>query len=160
VQRKNPKNIQSLEFSQTKYTPRTRPAHQAAHSGQLENPDPKKKYVLVPTSNNHPFGITHYKAQGYEIENRIKGGPSIIMGTDVKEGSPLLWMECVLMSCSKQRADEIFQKGPTGNTGQEYFDKLMKQIQKNPAQNERFPGLVEKYDINSPEEDLENGNFR
>lgn len=165
MQRRNPNNIHVKDTHQTKYTPRTRPAHQAAHSGALVNADPQKRYCLVPTNVNHPMGITFYKSRGYEVELNTgeKDCVKIIMGTEVKTGEPLTWQEMVLMSVSEERANEIFLKGDTGSTGQEYFDMLMRRIQRNPTlkrPNEVLPGLHESYDINNPDDDLNDNKFR
>lgn len=163
MQRIHPKNIQSLDLYQTKVTPRTRPAHEAGHDGQLINADPAKKYVLVPRDENHPMGVQYYEAMGYELEICTPDGVKIRMGEPVKPGSPLGWRGHALMSCSKARADEIFEFGPTGNTGQRYFDQLMQKIRKDPTSkkpHEHVRGLREEYDINDPDADLANNQFR
>lgn len=163
MQRVIKKDIQSPDLTQTKVTPRTRPAHEAGHDGQLKNFDTEKKYVLCDSNDKNPMGYQYYQSIGYDFELCVKDGVRINLGSKPIEGKPLEWRGMVLMSCSKERADEIFRVGPTGNTGQEYFNKLMQRIQSNPTNkkpHEIIPGLTEKYDINDPDDDLANGTFR
>lgn len=163
MQRRNAKNIQSPDLNQTKVTPRTRPAHEAMHDGKLLQADPKKKYCLVPKDDNHPLNYMYYQSLGYEIELATKDGVRIHMGSPVVDGKPLCMRELVLMSCSLERAQELFEYGPSGNTGQAYYDKLMARIRKNPTNskpNEIIPGLREQYDISDPDASIEDNTFR
>jgi len=128
------KHRQSADLNQTKVTPHTRPSHEAAHDGSLINPDPNKKYVLAPMDDQHPMNWSYYESMGYSIElcsKTAQDGPRIRMGDRAEPGKPLKWKGNVLLSCSLERAQEIFESGPTGLTGQNYYDKLMKQIQRN-----------------------------
>lgn len=164
MQRLGNGNRQSPEYHQTKYTPRTRPVHESAHDGQLMNADPNKKYVWAPVDDNHPMNYAYYESMGYNKEICEKGKDTlkIHLGAPSKVGDPYRFRDMVLMSCSKERADEIFQKGSGGNTGQEYFDKLMARIRRNPTNkkpHEIVPGLHETYDISDPDE-LNNNVFR
>lgn len=163
MQRRHPKNIQSPDLSMTKVTPRTRPAHEAGHDGQLINPSLDKKYVLVSREDWNPMNVDYYLAMGYEMEICTPDGVRIRMGEKPVVGSPLGWRGMTLMSCSKERADEIFQVGPNGNTGQAYMDKLMAKIRKDPKSQDivqQARGLrLEEYEA-SDDSDLANNTFR
>lgn len=162
MQRRNAKNILAPDLHQTKVTPRTRAVHEAAHDGKLINADPTRKYVLVPKNDEHPQNYQYYLSMGYEIEVCKPGGVRIHMGSPAKDGQPLTMRELVLVSCTNERAFEIFQNGPNGMTGQSYYDKLMAQIRKNPTdkkRNEIVDGLEERYDI-SDSNSIEDNTFR
>lgn len=157
------------DLTQTKVTPRTRPTHEAGHDGALidvkGNPwvDPDHKYVLVPADENHPMNVAYYESQGYEQVLCQKDGVRIRMGSKPTDGKPLQWRGMTLMRCTKERAQEIFQYGASGNTGQAYFDKLMARIRRDPVgarERENIQGLHERYDINDPDGDLANNTFR
>lgn len=122
---------QSPDLNQTKVTPKTRPTHEAGHDGQLMNPDVERKYVLAPKDPQHPFSFEYYLSIGYRLEEAVPGGVRIRLGEPVKEGTPLAWRGNFLLSCDKERAEEIFLNGPTGLTGQVYYDKLMNKIKRN-----------------------------
>lgn len=122
---------ESPDLNQTKVTPRTRPTHEAGHDGQLRNADPTRKYVLAPKDEQHPMSFAYYVAIGYELEEAKPDGVRINLGEPVVVGSPLAWRGMFLLSCSKERAEEIFLRGPNGLTGQEYYDKLMNMIKGN-----------------------------
>jgi hypothetical protein len=116
------------QVDQSKLTPRTRPVHASRSSGQLEKADPKKKYVMVSKKAEDDLSYVYYKSIGFDFEKKTKDGVRIFQGTDVKEGDPLEWRGLVLMSCSLERAHEIFMHGPSGSTGQVYQDKVMQKI--------------------------------
>lgn len=162
MQRRHPKNILTPDLHQTKKTPRTRAVHEAAHDGKLINGDPAKKYVLVPKNDEHPLNYAYYQSIGYEIEYCKPGGVRINMGSPAKDGQPLTMRELVLMSCSAEHAQKLFEEGPNGMTGQKYFDTLMNRIRRNPTDkkpNEIIPGLKEMYDV-STDDPIEDNTFR
>lgn len=144
---------QSPDLNQTKVTPKTRPTHEAGHDGQLINPDVDKKYVLAPKDVQHPMSFEYYISIGYELELAIPGGTRIRLGEPVVDGKPLAWRGNFLLSCSKERAEEIFLSGPTGLTGQNYQDKLMGKIKRNQLE-KRVPvgGMIEEVDIGDLEQ--------
>ena len=121
---------QSPDLNQTKVTPRTRPTHEAGHDGQLINPSPERKYVLAPKDTQHPMSLELYLSHGYRLEDATPDGVRINLGEPVVVGQPLAWRGNFLLSCSLERSQEIFLKGPTGLTGQEYYDKLMSKIKR------------------------------
>lgn len=154
MQRSRPvRHVQSPDLNQTKVTPRTRPTHEAGHDGQLYRADPERKYVLAPKDTQHPFSYEYYISIGYEVENATKEGVRIRLGEPVKDGEPLGWKGMVLLSCSKERAQEIFLNGPTGLTGQSYYDRLLSRAKANKLEKETsVTGLTEHLDISDLEQ--------
>ncbi len=148
------RHIQSPDLNQTKVTPKTRPTHEAGHDGQLYKGDPSRKYVLAPKDPQHPQGYEYYIAIGYELEKATPEGVRIRLGEPVVLGEPLGWRGNFLMSCSKEHADKLFLEGPTGMTGQNYYDKLMAKIKQNKLERPiTVAGLVEdKIDISDLEQ--------
>lgn len=153
MQRKQRPHRQSPDLNQTKVTPRTRPTHEAAHDGSLVNPDPTRKYVLAPMDDQHPMNWQYYESMGYEVVKRTPDGVKIRMGDNGKVGDPLKWRGNVLLSCSAERAQEIFESGPTGLTGQKYYDKLMEQIRRNELEKRvNVHGTREELDVSELEQ--------
>lgn len=144
---------QSPDLNQTKVTPRTRPTHEAGHDGQLINPDPERKYVLAPKDEQHPYSFALYVSHKYRLEDATPDGVRINLGEPVVIGSPLAWRGMFLLSCSKERAEEIFLNGPAGNTGQNYQDKLMQKIKRVELENPvSVPGLRMDHDVSELEQ--------
>jgi len=144
---------QSPDLNQTKVTPKTRPTHEAGHDGQLKNPDPERKYVLAPKDPQHPFSFELYLSHGYRLEDAVPDGVRIQLGEPVVLGKPLAWRGNFLLSCDNKRAEDIFLNGPTGLTGQNYYDKLMHKIQRNDLEKPvRVPGMREEVDISELEQ--------
>lgn len=163
MQRKARSHRQSADLNQTKSNPKTRPSHEAFNDGALINPKTDCKYVLCPKDVQHPFSYQYYEGMGYQIVTAEKDGVRIRLGTTPVVGKPLEWKGNVLMSCSLERATEIFLSGPTGNTGQLYYDKLMQQIkQGNLDKRSNLQGLQENYEISDLEQNAspDNGVFR
>ncbi len=144
---------QSPDLNQTKVTPKTRPTHEAGHDGQLKNPDPEKKYALAPKDTQHPQSYEYYISIGYELELCVPGGVRINLGEPPKDGMPLAWRGNFLLSCSKERAEEIFLNGPTGLTGQVYYDKLMSKIKRNELEKPVYvPGMTQQVEVSELEQ--------
>lgn len=144
---------ESPDLNQTKVTPRTRPTHEAGHDGQLMKADPERKYVLAPKDPQHPMSHEYYVSIGYELERATPDGVRIRLGEPVVVGEPLGWRGNFLLSCSKERAEEIFLRGPTGLTGQEYYDKLMHKIKRNELEDPvNVAGLRKEVDIGELEQ--------
>jgi hypothetical protein len=163
VQRRTRTHVQSPDLNQTKVTPRTRPTHEAGHDGQLKNADPNKKYILAPKDENHPFSYQYYESIGYTLELAAKDGVKIILGTTPIIGKPLEWRGHALLSCSKEHANKLFLEGPTGMTGQNYYDGLMSQIKRGALEKRsHVPGLTEQWDVGELEQNAapEEGVFR
>lgn len=144
---------ESPDLNQTKVTPRTRPTHEAGHDGQLKNADPDRKYVLAPKDPQHPMSFETYISHGYRLEDATPDGVRINLGEPVVVGSPLAWRGNFLLSCSKERAEEIFLRGPTGLTGQEYQDKIMHKIKGNQLESPvQVGGVQMQHDIGELEQ--------
>jgi len=144
---------QSPDLNQTRVTPKTRPTHEAGHDGQLINADPERKYVLAPKDTQHPYSFEYYISIGFRLEEATPDGVRIVLGEPVVDGKPLAWRGNFLLSCSLERAIEIFLNGPTGLTGQSYYDKLMDRIKRNDLE-KRVPlaGAREEVDISDLEQ--------
>lgn len=153
MQRRQRPHRQSPDLNQTKVTPRTRPTHEAAHDGSLVNAKTEGKYILCPTDDQHPMNWMYYESMGYSIVNAEKDGVRIRMGERAEIGKPLKWRGNVLMYCSPERAQEIFEVGPTGLTGQKYYDKLMVQIRQNQLEKRvAVDGMQEIVDVGELEQ--------
>jgi hypothetical protein len=149
----NIRHRQSPDLNQTKVTPKTRPTHEAGHDGSLVNADPTRKYVLAPKDTQHPQSFEVYIAMGYRLEECIKGGVRIRLGEPPIEGQTLGWKGNFLLSCDLETAERIFLTGPTGLTGQHYYDKLMRKIKNNELEKPiRVAGLQEVSDIGELEQ--------
>lgn len=152
---------QSPDLSQTKVTPKTRPTHEAGHDGQLLKPDPERKYVLAPKDVQHPMSFEYYISIGYRLEDATPDGVRINLGEPVVVGQPLAWRGNFLLSCSKERSDEIFLNGPTGLTGQSYYDKLMSKIKRNELEKQvPVSGMLQEVDISELEQNPSTQVFR
>lgn len=161
MQRSALKHRQSPDLNQTKVTPRTRPTHEAGHDGQLIAPDPERKYVLAPKDVQHPMSFEYYIAMGYALEEAKPDGVRIRMGEPVVVGQPLAWRGNFLLSCSKERAEDIFLNGPTGLTGQNYYDKIMGKIKRNELEKPlHVSGMREEVDISELEQNPAQAVFR
>lgn len=144
---------QSPDLNQTKVTPKTRPTHEAGHDGQLIKPDPERKYVLAPKDVQHPMSFEYYVAMGYRLEEATPEGVRIRLGEPVVVGQPLGWRGNFLLSCDLETAERIFLSGPTGLTGQNYYDKLMNKIKSNDLERQvHVRGLREEVEISDLEQ--------
>ncbi len=149
---------ESPDLNMTKVTPRTRPTHEAGHDGQLKNADPERKYVLAPKDPQHPMSFEPYLSHGYRLEDATPDGVRINLGEPVVVGSPLAWRGNFLLSCSLERAKEIFESGPTGLTGQNYQDKLMNKIKRVELEGPmNIPGLRMEHDVGDLEQNPDPG---
>jgi hypothetical protein len=57
------------------------------------------------------FNVEYYESIGYEVVKASKGGVRVKQGGKVTIGQPITWRGMVLMSCDKDRHDEIFNNG-------------------------------------------------
>lgn len=149
----NVRHQQSPDLNQTKVTPKTRPTHEAGHDGSLSNAKVDRKYVLAPKDVQHPQSFEYYLSIGYELELATPDGVRVRLGEPVVIGSPLGWRGMFLLSCSKERAEEIFLNGPTGLTGQNYYDKLMKKIKGDDLEKKvNVAGLIQHVEVGDLEQ--------
>lgn len=152
---------QSPDLNQTKVTPKTRPTHEAGHDGQLSKADPERKYVLAPKDTQHPMSFEYYIAMGYRLEDATPEGVRIRLGEPVVIGQPLAWRGNFLLSCDLETAERIFLTGPTGLTGQNYYDKLMTKIKQNDLEKQvHVQGLRQEVEISELEQNPAQAVFR
>jgi hypothetical protein len=152
---------QSPDLNQTKVTPKTRPTHEAGHDGQLIKADVERKYVLAPKDPQHPMSYEYYIAIGYRLEEAVPEGVRIRLGEPVVLGQPLAWRGNFLLSCDKETSDKIFLEGPTGLTGQLYYDKIMSKIKRNELEKPlHVAGMREEVDIGELEQNPAQPVFR
>lgn len=152
---------QSPDLNQTKVTPKTRPTHEAGHDGQLIKPDPERKYVLAPKDSQHPMSYEYYVSIGYRLEDATPDGVRIRLGEPVVVGQPLAWRGNFLLSCDLETSERIFLTGPTGLTGQTYYDKLMGKVKANTLEKPvHVPGMREEVDIGELEQNPAHQVFR
>jgi hypothetical protein len=117
--------------------------------------------VLAPKDPQHPFSFEYYLSIGYRLEDAVPEGVRIRLGEPVVLGQPLAWRGCFLLSCSLERANEIFLNGPTGLTGQHYYDKLMNKISRNDLEKPiHVPGMMEQVEIGELEQNPAHAVFR
>lgn len=92
--------------------------------------DPKRVYVFAsPRAIN--MGVRHREALGWVVETRRPDGPKLLIGETAKEGEPIEFMDCVLMSIDRETWQKHEQYGVPGNShGQDYFDRKDAQIRK------------------------------
>ncbi len=161
MQRQPIRHKQSPDLNQTKVTPKTRPTHEAGHDGQLIKPDPERKYVLAPKDVQHPFSFEYYIAMEYRLEEALPDGVRIRLGEPVVLGQPLAWKGNFLLSCDLATAEKIFLSGPTGMTGQNYYDRLMGKIKSNTLEKPiHVNGAREEVDISDLEQNPGQAVFR
>lgn len=92
----------------------------------LKNKDPDRSYIWVyKAAPGADFGVEHYIYLGYELEMYRTGGPAPVISLAYdKEPEGVIEMRGhVLMSCSKERADDIYQNGIDGVSGQRVADE-------------------------------------
>jgi len=94
-----------------------------------ESKDPNRVYVFAsPRSVN--MGVSMREALGWKVETRREDGPRLVIGQTSKEGEPILFMDCVLMSIDRPTWEDHERNGAMGGTGQAYFDEKDKIIRK------------------------------
>lgn len=77
--------------------------------------DPNRVYKLVnPQGVN---GVGMFDMMGYQVEKYREGGPRV-RGIAGEDGQTIESMGMILMSCSKERAEEIENEGAFGGAGQ------------------------------------------
>jgi hypothetical protein len=150
---------QSQEINQVKFTdakrgPRSRPVHAAAFAGDVLNGEPGVHYVKANGGEEEDFNVEYYESIGYEVVKASKGGVRVKQGGKVTIGQPITWRGMVLMSCTKDRHDEIFNNGADGNTGQAYFDNIMLRANKGMLEKRiNVPGMYQQEEFSLLEGD-------
>lgn len=103
--------------------PRQRHTDGLAPWQHLTGEDPDKKYVWVCEA-FADTGPDLYAAQGYEVETYSVDGVAPKGGRTGKPGEIIKYRGHILMSVSKERAEEIDRYGADGNGGQERIDEI------------------------------------
>lgn len=79
--------------------------------GGIKNNDPSKKYVWAYKASQYG-GVGYYENLGYDIEVVRDGGPYCVsVRKNIANGSPIEWMDNVLMSISLADIAEIEAEG-------------------------------------------------
>ncbi len=84
----------------------------------LNNRDPDKHYVLVDSADTNQ-GIGHYESMGYQMEEYSGEGGVRLRSVRPTKGQPVEKNGSMLMSCSKERHQEIIEYGEDGDSGLE-----------------------------------------
>lgn len=108
--------------------PAQRPADRAFEQTKVLNADPDRVYAWVKVNGDDQYTPPFFEHMGYQVETMRPGGPRALVGRTAKDGEPILYMDTVLMSVSRERKLEIDREGPFGATGQEYLDHLDKRM--------------------------------
>lgn len=105
AQKQNPRN------AGPRRDPAPRRPDRTAAWGAIKNSDPTREYVWVYKASAHG-GIGYYENLGYDIEVTRSGGPRCMSARkDVPEGSPVEFMDNVLMSISKELKQQDYEAG-------------------------------------------------
>lgn len=92
---------------------------------ELKNKDEDRVYRLI-TADDPTAGVGYYETIGYEVETWKTGSDALgfKFGRTGREGEPMEFRGHLLMSCTKERAEQIEQFGPFGNQGQALADRI------------------------------------
>lgn len=96
---------------------------------------PGFKYIWV-NPNDTLFGVDYYLGLGADVVQKSEDGPKQIGSRGVNpfrkqsgtEASYLMFQGQVLMQMTQELAEEIEQRGPDGNSGQEDWDRIERQM--------------------------------
>lgn len=106
----------------------------------LENADPNRKYVWV---SRNKLTLAEYRRMGYVPETIREGGVQAA-GEELDlshQGKQVEACDHVLMSVSAERAQDIFERGPFGASGQKLTDAIDKKIVTKRGGEDHFRGL-------------------
>jgi hypothetical protein len=104
--------------------PPRRSAEERGKFGIL-NKDPNRAYAWA-YADDHDTGRAHYESMGYDVEVYRADGPRPAVGRTDRgaEGTEITSSGHVLMSVSRERAQEIYMYGPDGDSGQVDADRI------------------------------------
>ena len=112
--------------SAARIDPKPRPIDGGIPFFNVKDKEPGRFYIWVyKAAPGADFGVEHYSYLGYELERYRDGGPSPVislLGEDLN-GKVIEMRGHVLMSCSKERHEEIEQVGIDGVSGQKVADE-------------------------------------
>lgn len=104
----------------------------------LENADPTRKYVWV---SRNKLSIAEYRRMGYVPETIREGGVRAAGEDGGTAGQQVESCDHVLMSVASERAQQIHDNGPWGQSGQKLVDALEKKITTKRGGEDHFRGL-------------------
>lgn len=122
--------------------PSARAVHGTAQWGQLANKEPGRMYVLV---NKHDsMAKATYESSGYRFERFRKGGVRPLGWDDDnhEEGEIIEHVGMLLMSCSRERHEEIRRYGHDGEGGQADADRQEKLLRMQQAGYDPMRGIA------------------
>jgi len=107
--------------------PVTRPINAGSPYFELTSPQPDRKYVWVyKAAPEH--GVEYYEAIGYTPVQYRRGGVKARVGKMLKPGNFVESRGHILMECTAERAEEIYQFGEDGNSGQAAADVIERKM--------------------------------
>gem|GEM_PF-6317227 len=108
--------------------PSPRPTTGGALWGHIQNADPTREYRWVSKFDQN--ALAHYKLSGFTVERYRPDGPMPMswLGDNHEVNELVEQGDMVLMSVSKERAEEIRQYGHDGEGGQAQADEEEKML--------------------------------
>jgi len=107
--------------------PTPRPINSGSPYFELTNPDPDRRYVWV-YKGAQEMGVDYYEGLGYEPVQYVAGGVKSRVGKTFKSGDYVESRGHVLMQTTKARAQEIFEVGEDGASGQQAADVIERRM--------------------------------
>ena len=107
--------------------PSPRPVNAGSPYFELTNPEPERRYVWVSKSAEE-HGISYYEGMGYEpVQYRLNGVKGRLMKA-LKPGDVIESRGMVLMQTTVERAQEIYEHGDDGQSGQAGADDVERRM--------------------------------
>ncbi len=103
--------------------PQVRPMSAGSPYFSLENQAPDRKYVWV-YKGAADFGVDYYEGIGYTPVQYTPGGVKGRLGKALKPGEYVESRGHLLMECTLERANELFEHGEDGASGQKGADLI------------------------------------
>lgn len=121
-----PSKDTSGPIPRTRKDPRRRSIDGSAPWSRLSGEDKERHYVYAATNDNDT-GLAYYRMIGYEVEKYGPGRPRP-RGMPLEEakrleGQPIEIRGATLVSCSRERYEEIQEFGPDGQSGMSVIEE-------------------------------------
>ena len=107
--------------------PAPRPINSGSPYFELSNADPERRYVWVFKAAAE-MGVDYYEGLGYEPVQYTPGGVKSRVGKALKPGDYVESRGHVLMQTTKERAQEIYEFGEDGVSGQRAADEIERRM--------------------------------
>lgn len=107
--------------------PTPRPVNAGSPYFELTNPEPERRYVWVSKSAEE-HGISYYEGLGYEPVRYRQGGVKGRLMKALQPGDAIESRGMVLMQTTAERAQEIYEFGDDGQSGQRGADAIEKRM--------------------------------